>query len=148
MIEVESSGLRGQEMHVDGGVTSQVFMYPAGLDWKKVTDRLKVPGRPKLFLIRNSRTDPEFKAVERRVLPIMLRSVSSLIRTQGIGDIATIYFLTRRDEVDFNLAYVPDTFNVESRESFDSEYMKKLFTLGYEEARQGYPWITGPMAPD
>ena len=148
MIEVESSGLRYQEMHVDGGVTSQVFIYPAGLDWKKVTDRLKVPGRPKLYLIRNSRTDPGFKSVERRILPIMTRSVSSLIRTQGIGDIATIYFLTRRDEVDFNLAHVPDTFNVEPRESFDPEYMKKLFMLGYEEARQGYPWITGPLPPD
>jgi hypothetical protein len=128
MIEVESSGLRGQEMHVDGGVTSQVFMYPAGLDWKKVTDRLKVPGRPKLFLIRNSRTDPEFKAVERRVLPIMLRSVSSLIRTQGIGDIATIYFLTRRDEVDIIWAKIK--FREFSTSSNEKQKNERFFNNG------------------
>ena len=145
IIEVESNGRKFQEIHVDGGVTSQVFMYPAGFEWKKVVAKLKVPGRPRLYLIRNSRTDPGFTSVEQRILPIMTRSISSLIRTQGIGDMATIFFLTRRDEVDFNLAYVPDSFTEKPRESFDPDYMKKLFLLGYEKARWGYPWVTGPL---
>lgn len=147
-IDVESSGRKFQEIHVDGGVTSQVFMYPAGMNWRQVTEKLKVPGRPKLYLIRNSQTDPGFKSVESRIVPIMTRSLSSLIRSQGIGDIAMIYFLTRRDEVDFNLAFIPDTFNVESKESFDQEYMKQLFMLGYEKARNGYPWTTHSQADD
>jgi predicted patatin/cPLA2 family phospholipase len=145
IIEVESNGRKFQEIHVDGGVTSQVFMYPAGFEWKKVVAKLKVPGRPRLYLIRNSRTDPGFTSVEQRILPIMTRSISSLIRAQGIGDMATIFFLTRRDEVDFNLAYVPDSFTEKPRESFDPDYMKKLFLLGYEKARWGYPWVTGPL---
>ncbi len=78
----------------------------------------------------------------------MMRSVSSLIRTQGIGDIATIYVLSQRDGVDFNLAYVPDSFNVEPAETFDKAYMRQLFALGYEAAARGYPWVTGPRAPE
>jgi hypothetical protein len=147
-IEVEADGRKYDELHVDGGVTSQVFIYPTGLDWKKVTTRLKVQGRPQLYLIRNSRTDPGFQSVERRLVPIMMRSVSSLIRTQGIGDMATIYVLSRRDGVDFNLAFVPDTFTEVPHETFDREYMRKLFALGHESALKGYPWITGPVAPD
>jgi len=78
----------------------------------------------------------------------MARSVSSLIRTQGLGDVATIYTMTRRDGVAFHLAYVPDSFDAVPREPFDRAYMQQLFMLGYEMARQGYPWVTGPKSPD
>jgi hypothetical protein len=147
-IEVEAGGRKYDEIHVDGGVTSQVFMYPVGLNWRKVLDRLQVPGRPQLYLIRNSRTDPGFESIERRLVPIMSRSVSSLIRTQGIGDMAVIYFAARRDGVDFNLAYVPDDLGLEPKETFDREYMRTLFDIGFTAARKGYSWITVPMAPE
>ncbi len=143
-IPVESNGNAYDELHVDGGVTSQVFMYPAGIDWRRVTERLKVPGKPQLYVIRNSPTNPGFKSVERRLVPIMSRTVSSLIRTQGIGDMSTIYFLAQRDGVVFHLAHVPDDFKVEPKETFDREYMRQLFALGFERASKGYPWITGP----
>jgi hypothetical protein len=145
--EVQANGATYDELHVDGGATSQVFMYPVGLRWRKVLDQLRVPGRPELYVIRNSRTDPAFQSVQRRLVPIMGRSVSSLIRSQGIGDMALIYFATQRDGVHFNLAHVPDDFAMEPHEVFDPEYMRALFSLGYEAARKGYPWITGPTAP-
>jgi hypothetical protein len=148
IIEVESSGRRLEEIHVDGGATAQVFMYPTGIDWKKVTRRLKVPERPKLYLIRNSPMDPGFSSVERRILPIMSRTISSLIRTQGIGDVWTIYYLTNRDEVDFHLAFIPDSFRRKPKESFDPEYMKELFMLGFGAARKGYPWMSDPESLD
>lgn len=143
-IEVQAQGRIYDELHVDGGVTSQVFIYPTGLQWKKVLERLQVPGRPKLYVIRNSRTDPGFRSVPRRLVPIMSRTVASLIRTQGIGDMSTIYFLARRDGVDFHLAYVPDDFELTPAETFDRDYMRTLFEVGRKAARDGYPWITGP----
>jgi hypothetical protein len=78
----------------------------------------------------------------------MARSLSSLIRTQGIGDMATIYSATRRDNVAFHLAYIPDSFDGVPGEPFDREYMQRLFTLGYQMARKGYPRVTGPEASD
>jgi predicted acylesterase/phospholipase RssA len=147
-IEVESGGQRYDELHVDGGVTSQVFIYPTGLNWRKVLQRLQVPGRPKLYVIRNSPTAPGFRSVHRRLVPIMSRTVSSLIRTQGIGDMTTIYFLTRRDGVDFHLAHVPDDFDLMPTETFDRAYMRALFELGRNAARGGYRWVTGPQTAD
>jgi hypothetical protein len=78
------------------------------------------------------------------VLPILLRSVDSLIRTQGIGDLAQIYLLSQRDGLRFNLAYIPDSFKEQPQEKFDPLYMRKLFELGFERARNGYPWTAGP----
>ena len=82
--------------------------------------------------------------VEPTLLPIALRSISSLIRTQGIGDLYLIYLLTKRDRENYRLAYIPDDFEKEPAEPFDKAYMNKLFNLGYEMARKGYPWAEKP----
>jgi hypothetical protein len=144
MIDVEADGQRFEEMHVDGGVTSQVFVYPTGLDWGRVKDRLAVEGPPALYVINNNRGLLAWETAPRRVLPILLRSVDSLIRTQGIGDLAQIYLLSQRDGLRFNLAYIPASFKEQPLEKFDPVYMRKLFELGFERASAGYPWTAGP----
>jgi len=42
------------------------------------------------------------------------------------------------------LAYIPASFTEEPSEGFDPIYMRKLYELGYEMAKQGYPWEKGP----
>ena len=144
MIEVEADGRRFEEMHVDGGVTSQVFVYPMGLDWSVVKKRLAVDGTPALYVINNSPGLLAWETAPRRLLPILLRSVDSLIRTQGIGDLAQIYLLSQRDGLSFNLAYIPSSFVEQPQEKFDPVYMRKLFEFGFERASAGYPWTSGP----
>ncbi len=144
MIEVEADGRRFEEMHVDGGVTSQVFVYPMGLDWNLVKERLAVDGPPALYVINNNRGLLAWETAPRRLLPILLRSVDSLIRTQGIGDLAQIYLLSQRDGLRFNLAYIPSSFVEQPQEKFDPVYMRKLFEFGFERAAAGYPWTSGP----
>lgn len=144
MIEVETNGRRYDEIHVDGGVTTQVFLNPLALDWRKVEKKLAVKGTPQVYLIRNSMLDPKWDTVKRRLGPIAARSVSSLIRTQGIGDLYRIYLGVVRDKLDFHLAYIPADFDVEPKEPFDLKYMNKLFELGYDMAKKGYPWETEP----
>jgi predicted acylesterase/phospholipase RssA len=145
MIEVEADGRRFDEMHVDGGVTAQVFVYPAGLDWNQVQRRLAVNRPPTLYIINNTRADLAWEATPRRIVPILLRSVDSLIRTQGIGDLAQIYLLTQRDGLRFNLAFIPNSFTEQPTEKFDPQYVRRLFDLGFKSAKDGYPWTTGPL---
>ncbi len=144
MIDVEAGGQRFDEMHVDGGVTAQVFVYPTGLDWTLVRRRLAVHGQPTLYVINNTHAELPWETAPRRVVPILLRSVDSLIRTQGIGDLAQIYLLTQRDGLRFNLAFIPNSFTEHPSEKFDPVYMRKLFELGFESAKAGYPWTSGP----
>ena len=143
LIEVEADGKRYDELHVDGGTASQVFLYPAELDWKRVLRRLEARGA-NAYVIRNSRLKPDWEAVNPRILDIAGISISSLIRTQGIGDMFRIYLDCRRDGIDYHLAYIPDDFDLKPREDFDPVYMGKLFDLGYQMARNGYPWAKGP----
>lgn len=144
MIDVEANGRSFDEIHVDGGVTAQVFVYPSGLDWKAVERRLGIQGRPSLYIISNAHGELAWEGVTRRIVPILMRTVDSLIRTQGIGDLAQIYLLTQRDGLNYNLAYIPASFRDRPSEKFDPAYMRKLLELGFERAKGGYPWTTGP----
>ena len=141
VIDVEANGQRFQELHVDGGVTSQLFLSPSGIDWGRVTERLGVVGKPQIYLIRNAKLTPTWEAVPQRLLPILARTVSTLIRTQGVGDLAQIYILAKRDGLSYNLAWIPPNFTDTPKEAFDRDYMRKLFALGYDLAAKGYPWL-------
>jgi predicted acylesterase/phospholipase RssA len=143
-IEVEAGDQRYDEMHVDGGATSQVFLYPAALDWRKLAKDLGVEGQPQVYVVRNSRLAPEWKTVEPTLGPIAGRTISSLIRTQGIGDLYRIYLGTQRDGMVYNLADIPADFDEQPAEAFDPEYMRKLFDVGYQLAKEGYPWQKTP----
>lgn len=145
MIDVEVNGQPYQEMHVDGGATAQVFVYPPSLDLRDKTRQLGLQQRERrVYVIRNSRLDPEWAQVERSTMTIAGRAISSLIHTQGIGDLYRIYLTAQRDGVDFNLAYIPDSFNAPHTADFDTEFMRKLFAVGYDMAAKGYPWQKKP----
>jgi predicted acylesterase/phospholipase RssA len=140
LIPVEAEGQSYDEMHVDGGIGSQVFVYPAAVDWKLITKKLKVQGTPKVYVIRNSFLDPDYRGVKRSMVPIGTRTVNLMIQRQGISNLYQIYTLCERDGNEFNLAYIPSGFTEKSNEGFDPAYMNKLFDLGYQMALAGYPW--------
>ncbi len=144
IIEVEADGKPYDEMHADGGTSTQIFLYPVGLDWDLVSEKLEVKGEPHVYLIRNARLKPVRKAMRRKVFPIADRSITSLIRTQGIGDMYRVYLAAKRDGIDYHLAYVPEDFDEKTKEMFDPEYMRKLFDVGYRMAKSGFPWKKAP----
>lgn len=144
MIDVEAGGKQYQEMHVDGGAIAQVFVYPPSFKLKEAAHKIGIDRERNLFVIRNARLDPDWSEVERRTLSIAGKAISSLIRTQGIGDLYRIYLNAQRDGLDYNLAYIPGTFNAPHKEDFDKDYMRQLFQTGYDAAVKGYPWAKTP----
>ncbi len=144
LIEVEANGKIYDELHVDGGGAAQVFLFPTGVDWDHVMKMLEVKDRPNVYVIRNAQINPQYMEVEPGLSNIAERSIDSLIRTQGIGDIYRIYLETKQDDLSFHLAYIPDDFDEKSKEPFDKEYMGKLFDFGYQLAKKGYPWLKYP----
>jgi predicted acylesterase/phospholipase RssA len=144
LIDVEAAGKRYQEMHVDGGATAQVFVYPVGLDFAALAREQGADRVRSLYVIRNSRLDPEWAQIERRTFTIAARAISALIHTQGVGDLYRIYLEAQRDGLDFNLAYIPPSFDAPHPGEFDIDYMRALFALGYEEALGGYAWSKTP----
>ncbi len=77
-------------------------------------------------------------------MDIGIRAISSLLHSQGIGDLFRIYLNCRRDDIHFNLAFIPPEFKHRSKEPFDREYMNALYHTCYELAVEGYPWMEAP----
>ncbi len=143
-IGVEFDGKKYQEMHVDGGAMTQVFLYPPSLHARELAAARKVNRERRLYVIRNARLDPDWAQVERKTLPIAGRAITSLIQTQGMGDLYRIFLTAQRDGLDFHLAYMPADFNVQPKEDFDPEYMGALFERARKMAAEGYPWSKQP----
>lgn len=144
LINVRADGRAYDELHVDGGTTNQVFLYPAGTDWKFLTQKLRVKGRPELYVIRNASLSPTYEPVKAELLPIAGRSISSLIRTQGIGDLYRIYFSAQQNGVDFKLAFIPPGNAAPPNTIFDQAYMRRLFELGQQQGSAGTGWHKTP----
>jgi hypothetical protein len=144
MIDVEVNGKHYQEMHVDGGASAQVFLYPPSLNVRAADKAAGTARERHLYVLRNARLDPDWAQVDRRTLTIASRAIASLIQTQGLGDLYRIYLIARRDNLNFNLAFIPRTFTQELKEPFESAYMQALYKLGYEQAVKGYPWAKAP----
>jgi hypothetical protein len=139
MIDQTIEGKHYQEMHVDGGTMTQVFLYPPSISMAGMPQRKRV-----LYVIRNARLDPDWASTDRRTMTIAMRAIESLTMTQGVGDLYRIYATTERDGIDFNLTYIPPTFNAPRKEQFDTQYMRALYDVGFEAAKAGYQWQKYP----
>ena len=143
-IEVSAGGTVYEEMHVDGGATREVFLVPSQFMAKKVDSRLGINPIRRAYIIRNGRVSPEYKAVKARTLSIAGRAVSSLIKSQGVGDLNELYLFAKRNGIDYNVAYIPGDFPDTSTQAFDPVYMTKLYEVGFNLAKAGYPWRKTP----
>ncbi|HKA38001.1 MAG TPA: patatin-like phospholipase family protein [Thermoanaerobaculia bacterium] len=135
MFDVVAGGKSYQEMHVDGATTAQVFAYPAAVHVFQL-----VPRERRLFIIRNARLDPEWAQTDRRILPIAMRAIACLVQYEGMGDLFTLHTLTQRDNIEYNLAFIPPTFDTPHTSLFDPTYMRALYETGERMAVPGTDW--------
>ena len=139
MIDVELDGKAYQELHVDGGAIAQLFLYPSSIHIQDIAHRER-----RVYLIRNAREDPQWADVEPRTLTIAGRAIVSMIHSGGSNDLLRIYFISQRDGVDYNLAYIGSDFSAPKPGYFDRGYMNALFDYAHQQARRGYPWQKEP----
>jgi len=144
-IQVKVGGKNYDELHVDGGVTRQVFFAPSIFSFASGNQK---PGRAvtrrRLYVIKNGRIDPEWQPIGENVMSITTRSIDTLIKNQGIGDLYRIYSICKRDGIDFNLASIPPDFREARKGPFDAGYMNALFDRGYDLASHDYSWVKSP----
>lgn len=147
MIEVESSGTVYHEMHIDGGITEQVFAYPGWVSPRYFDDQYRryiENLQTDLYIVRNSSMQPEWSQVARQTMKIGHSAIEAMTHTLGNRDIHRIFFQAKRDGINFNLAAIDSDFREKNHMGFDTAYMRSLFEYGYKKALNGYPWKKVP----
>ncbi|WP_289414007.1 patatin-like phospholipase family protein [Sulfurovum zhangzhouensis] len=142
LIDVVINGKKHEEVHVDGGVTRQIFVYPRDLDIRKLQRMLHIHPQQNMWLIRNTKVDPEYKPVSLSVSDVAERSIYTLTKYQGLGDLVNIISLAKRDGFNVQITNVPKSFDVPLKEVFDKKYMNALYQVGYEKGRSKSAWNT------
>jgi hypothetical protein len=141
LVDVEVDGRKYQEMHVDGGAIAQLFLYPPSID--VVGSGVRRVRRA--YIIRNARLDPDYAMAERRTISIAGRAISTMLAASGYNDVLRTYFVTQRDGVDYNLAYIGKDFVPPPKEGeFDQAYMRALYAYGLQQMKSGHAWHKVP----
>jgi predicted acylesterase/phospholipase RssA len=143
-IDVQAADIGREEMHVDGGISAQVFLLPTHVSFRDLDKLLPSPARHRIFVIRNAKLVPTHHPVESSALPVSERSLSTLILNQSRADVQRIYLQALRDRAEYNLAAIPTPFSHPRQQPFDQTYMRALFELGFDQARRGDPWVKVP----
>jgi len=146
-IKVESNGQVFDEMHVDGGVTRELFIAPVQVklsDFDKLYDPRNGKPLRRIYIIRNGKVGPEFQPVKPTAVSIAARSVFTLTKSNGEGDVYRIWRMARDSGAEFNLAAIPACFDHTSREAFDPVYQRELYKAGYAAGLAGPIWTHQP----
>ncbi len=129
-IKVKVDGKVYDEMHVDGGVTRQIYVTPVNLPFKAFDVLYPKPPNRRLYLVHNGKMSPQFGAVKPNTFQIAGESIGALMLYQHKGDNYRIYRMAKDAGADFNSIAVPADFNHASKEKFDLEYQRALYEEG------------------
>jgi predicted acylesterase/phospholipase RssA len=148
-IEVQVGDKHYNEIHYDGGVVSQVFVYPLKIQRSVIDEFLRYHLERHLYVVSNSKVTPEYKDLQPSFFTLTRRAIETLSKNHGLGAIYRLYIASVRDGIDYNLVYIPESFSAESKELFDPDYMSKLFDVGYAMGKRSETiWLKKPPGVD
>src|SRR4029077_10657231 len=96
------------------------------------------------YIIRNAKLAPDYAASERRTLSIAGRAINTMLATSGRNDVLRTYFVSQRDKVDYNLAYIGSDFSPPKSGECEQSYMRALYDYGDRLIRSGQAWHKRP----
>ncbi len=148
-IQINADDTVYEELHVDGGTSKQVFLFPSEIHLNQVAVAVNKmmgngPGielRYELYIIRNGRVHTRGKRVEPKglasfvpilasTIPIIQRSIATLIHYQGRGDLHRLRNLACLYDIKYHLTAIPDSFTEQAETTYDLTYMNHLYKAG------------------
>ena len=143
LIEVEADGRRSAEMHVDGGVTTNVLILPEAV-LVSGTPVFPPDARPKVYIVMNGKLSPDFEVVKASTLPIVTRSFETSVRANTRNTLLASYQFAKGRNWEFNLTSVDPDYPKPDSIGFDQAYMQQLFEYGHQRGRSGIIWQSTP----
>jgi predicted acylesterase/phospholipase RssA len=145
-IKVKVDGATYDELHVDGGVTRQVYVAPLNVPYRQFDQFYRTQPERRLYVVQNNKLSADYAPVAEKTLPIAASSISTLLTSQNKGDLYRIYRMSRDASVDFNMIAVPDAFEPrKTGQTFDPAYQRALFDEGFRLGKAGpSAWLKSP----
>jgi predicted patatin/cPLA2 family phospholipase len=144
LIDVEAEGRRFAEMHVDGGVTTNVLIVPEAV-LVSGTPLFPPSANPKVYIVMNGKLGADFDIVKASTLQIVTRSFETSVHANSRNTLLASYQFMRSRNWEFHLASLDADYpKPTSLGGFDAVYMQQLFDYGYQRGRSGVLWQSTP----
>jgi predicted patatin/cPLA2 family phospholipase len=144
-IHVKANGRQYDEMHVDGGVVSQMLLSTLPIDLAALRREMTPqPQPPRVYVIRNGVIRPEYRAVSPKLFPIVGRAIATIVKSQGATELKLMYHEAKAAGIEFYLSYIPDEYARRNDEEFNMLEMRKMFQIGKQRGRTGTAWRRSP----
>jgi hypothetical protein len=138
LIDVEANGKKTQEMHVDGGLSAQVFVAPESM--LNTSSTTKLPAT-ELYLVANNRLNTEFQLTERSLIFVLGHSIAVGVQSMLRINIDRAFAAAKRSGIPFYLSYPSLSSDQQGKGAFDTEFMKGLFEAGVARGRGEAPFV-------
>lgn len=148
LVDVEAYGKRFAEMHVDGGITSNILVVPEAV----LIEGTKIfpPNvKPKVYVIVNGRLESDFDVVKPTTIRIAIRSFMTSVHSNTRHTMLASYQFAERRGWNLYLTAIESGFpdGVDDQDTFNMQYMRSLFDYARERARDGNKWLRAPTVP-
>lgn len=146
--EINIEGEKYYQMHVDGGVYSNVFMIGMFINWVhelQVTEESNKEVKTNLYIVANKKYRERHNYVP---VPLRIRSVLNAFINVEMDllfdrSVSRIYHSAKEKGVNFHMATIPqNSDHIKSTLEFVPSEMREVYKLGYENALTGYSWQT------
>jgi predicted acylesterase/phospholipase RssA len=148
MIEAESGGRYFQEMHSDGGSTSQVLILPQAI---LASTNPLVPAKRQsvdFHVVVNNALIPEFATTRNSTLSVIARAYTILLKSQTQSELAILYNYAKLTGARFHLATIDTQVPYSILDPFNAGYMQAVYDLGYAGFLAGNLWKDRPVFAD
>lgn len=140
MIKVDSEGQTYEEMHVDGGAISPLFVVPEPMILRRAQD-WGLSGVD-VYALVNTSLHPIPRTTPMGALPVLVRSFELMLRSSYRSALRSVGAFCEINGFTLQAASVPADFNGLSMLRFDRHTMTRMFTKGADLAEQGKLWTT------
>lgn len=136
MIQATSNGRQFQELHSDGGSTSQILTPPLLVE-NALFSEGPVQQKVNLYVIVNNALIPEFAVTPNRAVSSLGRAYSTFLKSQAQSELTALYNHARRTGANFHVASIEAQIPYSMLNPLDRNYMHAVYRLGYEQTTSG-----------
>ncbi len=142
-ITVQADGRVFSEMHVDGGVTSNLLLVPEAL--LAADSAIPLGRNPQFYAIINGKLDPEFKVTKKDLLDIVERSFETTIKANTNNQLLASRDYVQKHRGSLRITAIDGDFPLGEVMDFSTKQTAPLFASGVAEGLKRDRWLSHPF---
>ena len=142
MIRVQASGLEFDEMHVDGGVTTPLFLGPE----VAAADGSGEPPHMNIYVLVNSQLGSRASTTPVHTLSILKRGLNALLGSSSRGAVEVALAESKRVGLTLHVTEIPDDYPFAGSLDMEPSAMAALFAFGKRCAVAEQLWSSAAQA--